>query len=1381
MADDPWADFKPQTAPKAAADPWADFNPQAKKEVPWSEVPLEAVKNIPSSAWEFGKNVAQPVIHPWETAKSLGELGGGVLQHLGLMSGEEHKPAADAVGKFLMDRYGSIDAIKNTIATDPVGLAGDLSMILSGGGSAVARLPGIAGKVGEAVSAAGRYTNPLTPVAVAAAPVARAAGRTATEALGLTTGTGAEAITQAAKAGYEGGPAAQAFREHITGAAPITEPVTDAEQVLAGLRSERGAAYRDAMNQLGRSQTQPLNFDLVDRALAKTTQVKTYKGVPFDEPQNVSNTRKQIAQAIQKWKMLPPTDYHTAEGLDALKQQIGGIRDGTQFGTPERVVANQAYGALRQTIINAAPEYAQIMKGYEQASDRLRELQQELSIPTPDRGRVDTSLRKLQSVLRNNVNTSFGRRQELADYLVKNGAPELMYKLAGQSLQPWTPRGLSRHTLGIGEAMLGLLGLTGHVAPLTALPAAVAGAALASPRAIGEAAYWGGAGARRAVPYLPARTAFPPAAAIGEITNAAQQPYPRQAGGGVSAIGGTGGRSPRTKTSACACEACKGTGQALQDGGAAGDQTGPTIKPGTREHWAALMSSRVHSGPTTSGGLARGKPPAAMSYNDVVEFLRRRGITGEAAGSFSSYSPEAQTMQEGGEVDEEKLPLPGQSRGLRSTAGPTVSSTMREEEIPAPKVNKAGETLPTFVLKEWGKGLAHMMGTPARAYRGELEPGEAEEWGPAMALTMLAPGRPPSALGSGLGRRPPGPPRLRPGEIPAADRPVTAGHNLPPEETPLTAPPRATSSLSLRDMPLDKAIEQAKTEQHIIPSNPKVREGYVGAPDWVKTPEDLQRMRDSFDAQVEAGQHGAKWYREAQEGIKEMAGPEPERQHLLAQEKAITSAQATPETNLGFAIAGHNAIMSGRPAPIVRTGEIAEKMREGVPIGEIKLGRKTGIYSRHMDPTVEDPATGTNDIWHARAFGYENPEGGLHAQQHAFMDAETVLAVARANEKKLGGRSDWTPGEVQAAPWVYNKAGGLQEQFGWSPERAMAEAVKTYPQFFEKHTAMGTHEATPGIGVRQLPGIAEGTQAEREAFAARPESSWRDPTGRDLFYRALGMWTRPTTKATGIFEGPKGLEINPAEVARPMVGFTGKAGERVVDPASRAMLDAAEAARAYIDAQNAGAWSIPIAKQKTGVSTSLYTPRPGGAPLPIEDVGRLQAIGGPRGLPGVIDYGEGTALTSFGGGPTGRELAKAGREGLGQEVESVLGRQPMQVRLDTGYIDYGKLWGKEEGTGAVTRALKKRLTNKNAPAIIVRLDASPGIRHAVAARLQRDIDVAVQTGQPIRRDLQLARQLIIDGGFAGLFEALKQGAAVPALALAPLVKLLAQREEEPVE
>jgi hypothetical protein len=41
-------------------------------------------------------------------------------------------------------------------------------------------------------------------------------------------------------------------------------------------------------------------------------------------------------------------------------------------------------------------------------------------------------------------------------------------------------------------------------------------------------------------------------------------------------------------------------------------------------------------------------------------------------------------------------------------------------------------------------------------------------------------------------------------------------------------------------------------------------------------------------------------------------------------------------------------------------------------------------------------------------------------------------------------------------------------------------------------------------------------------------------------------------------------------------------------------------------------------------------------------------------------------------------------------------------------------------------------------------------------------------------------QLISESGFTGLFGALKRGVALPALAFAPLVKLLAQ-QEEPVE
>ena len=51
------------------------------------------------------------------------------------------------------------------------------------------------------------------------------------------------------------------------------------------------------------------------------------------------------------------------------------------------------------------------------------------------------------------------------------------------------------------------------------------------------------------------------------------------------------------------------------------------------------------------------------------------------------------------------------------------------------------------------------------------------------------------------------------------------------------------------------------------------------------------------------------------------------------------------------------------------------------------------------------------------------------------------------------------------------------------------------------------------------------------------------------------------------------------------------------------------------------------------------------------------------------------------------------------------------------------------------------------------------------------------TGHPIRTDLQRARQIIAESGSAGLFEALKRGVTLPAVAFAPLVQLLVQSEK----
>ena len=602
-------------------------------------------------------------------------------------------------------------------------------------------------------------------------------------------------------------------------------------------------------------------------------------------------------------------------------------------------------------------------------------------------------------------------------------------------------------------------------------------------------------------------------------------------------------------------------------------------------------------------------------------------------------------------------------------------------------------------------------------------------------------GVPLGALGSGVGRRPP---------------PITAN--------------------SLRQMPLEDAIKIARSEAHIIP---KKEGGMVGAPYWVQDAETLAKMRADFDADVAGGLHGSDWYLRAQQGTKEMAGPDPVRQHLLAGEQALWSAQSTPDTNLGFLLSAHNAYEAGKPLDLVRTGQQARTYIKARDTGtSIPLGEKTDPYGQHLDPTRESPTTGTNDIWHARALGYRTREGepwstSLTSQQHAFMDAETVLAVDRANKLKLGGRDDWTAGEIQAAPWVKGKAQGLKEQFGWSDEKAMSEAVKTYNDYFDKYTAHGTYEATPGMGTGHLPNLPSAPFAERAAFAADPRSSWTgEAPGRDVIYDALGMYQRPTTQATGIYQSPGGpLEINPANVARPMVGMTGEGGAREIDPASRAMMTGGEAARAYIDAQNAGAFSMPIRGQKKGLSTSLAIPTD--QPLTLAQISGLRELGAKHGLGDVVDYGKGSVMTSFyPGPPTLSELGKSMKGGLAADVERVTGFKPEGVKIDAGYIGYEDAL-KKPGSGEATKILEDALNSPEAPAMLAKLDKDTALRAKVLDRLNRDAEYAAKTGQPVREDIQRARQIISEGGFSGLFEARRAGVALPALAaLAPVVSYL---------
>jgi hypothetical protein len=330
----------------------------------------------------------------------------------------------------------------------------------------------------------GTAAEPYARIAGAlAAPVAASkAGPAIADVLGgIGTHTGGGSIKTAFASGMKGGESGQAFRDNMRGNIPIDDVVTDAKTALQSMRGDRSASYNKGMASMRADEAAPypsavLKFDEVDKAISSTNSVKNFKGK--DLAPETASIRQQIGDVVDEWKSLNPNEYHTPLGMDALKQRIGSIKDSLPYGSPERVIADRAYNAVRDTIVKQAPDYAKTMKGYEAASKEIKEIEKTLSLNP--KASVDTALRKLQSVTRNNVNTNYGKRADLAETLSQHGAPELMEKLSGQAMNAWTPRGLGKFAAPVvaGSSWFN--------------PMAAAMLPLMSPRLVGEAAHGAG-------------------------------------------------------------------------------------------------------------------------------------------------------------------------------------------------------------------------------------------------------------------------------------------------------------------------------------------------------------------------------------------------------------------------------------------------------------------------------------------------------------------------------------------------------------------------------------------------------------------------------------------------------------------------------------------------------------------------------------------------------------------------------------------------------------------------------------------------------------------------------------------------------------------------
>jgi hypothetical protein len=439
---------------------------------------------------------------------------------------------------------------------------------------------------------------------------------------------------------------------------------------------------------------------------------------------------------------------------------------------------------------------------------------------------------------------------------------------------------------------------------------------------------------------------------------------------------------------------------------------------------------------------------------------------------------------------------------------------------------------------------------------------------------------------------------------------------------------------------------------------------------------------------------------------------------------------------------------------------------------------------------------------------------------HRFMDHETVLAVDRANQMKLGGRDNWTAPEVQAAIWVGRKGqsdvakrttgntlageaaqklqpgidlsdiaavnaaikgapkGSLGDFKGsMKPALTLAdtlpEASKGYSDFAPKYTAYANYEFTPGQGIAgHLQKLAYGTDAERAKFAALPANQWTfGPNKDDALYNAAGMLqAKPTAPMQGIFSRGEGYptELNPGFTAHPMTAMEGDSGKRVWDQNTSDLLHAVEGIRGYFDAQNASGAHQLVFNQPGRASSFVFDKS---RPLTAADIDAFQAAGAKVGKPNLMDLPERSVLTNWmdpGAGLKSKEEAS-----LASEIAGITGSGvPPGKRVEKLSTDYDTLnrapdWEKGEGSGAATTALMN-IVNK-VPAIIGNIDRDPRLREMIKQKMDAHEAWAIANNDPIRRDIQNAKMVFSQpgeaGGLAGLFAALKAGKiALPAVA-----------------
>lgn len=336
--------------------------------------------------------------------------------------------------------------------------------------------------------------NPFTPslgtgigAGIASVPyVGKALGKLGSEALGVSTGTGAGTIQEFTSAITKGGEGAKVAREALRGNFNAQDVVDEAKNAFGTIIKNRSDGYSTQLSKL-KTKTNVIDHTPIIQKFNKQLEdfgvFANADGTPnFSRAPGLGRYEKDLtalSKTLAEWGSREGDN--TIAGVDKLKQVIDDFRigsaDSKKFDSFVTNLRGEAKNIIRKDLTKSKDlktllTYDNMLSNYEKSTKDIRDIQKALSLG--DKASVDTAFRKLSTVLRTNNEV----RKQAVDELNELTGGTLLPKIAGQQLSEVLPRGLARTLGGVGVGAGAISGV--GILPMLKL------AMVSSPRLVGE-------------------------------------------------------------------------------------------------------------------------------------------------------------------------------------------------------------------------------------------------------------------------------------------------------------------------------------------------------------------------------------------------------------------------------------------------------------------------------------------------------------------------------------------------------------------------------------------------------------------------------------------------------------------------------------------------------------------------------------------------------------------------------------------------------------------------------------------------------------------------------------------------------------------------------